>query len=69
MFTFFAEDTDKLEKRLLEDYILKVLETDMLISDQSRRVSETIMERDRISKYIRFHWANTWPVMKHKHWN
>ena len=43
LFVFFAEDTDKLEKRLFEDMITSGLKSEMLISDQSKVISDTIL--------------------------
>jgi len=40
MFIFFAEDTGKLQERLYEDSIIECLKTILLISDNSRLVSE-----------------------------
>ena len=44
MFIFFAEDTGKLPTRIFEKRILDTLEQKSLISDHSKRVSETIRE-------------------------
>lgn len=43
MFVFFAEDTDKLEKRIFEEMVISALKSEMLISDQSKIVSDTIL--------------------------
>ena len=43
MFIFFAEDTDKLERRLFENMILEALQTATLISDQSKLISDGII--------------------------
>lgn len=40
MFIFFAEDTNKLRERLYEDLTIECLQTTLLISDNSRMVSE-----------------------------
>jgi len=42
MFVFFAEDTDKLEKRLFENLIIKVLDSGMPITEHSHFISEAI---------------------------
>ncbi|ODS35211.1 hypothetical protein BEH94_03310 [Candidatus Altiarchaeales archaeon WOR_SM1_SCG] len=42
MFIFFAEDTGKLKERIFEDSVISVLKTELLISDQSRMVSDVI---------------------------
>ncbi len=42
MFVFFAEDTSKLEKRLFENLIVKVLDSGMPITEHSNFISEAI---------------------------
>ena len=43
MFVFFAEDTDKLDKRLFEDIVIARLKIDTLLSDHSTVISDTII--------------------------
>src|SRR3989344_172949 len=43
MFVFFAEDTDKLERRLFEDSIITALKVEGLVNDQSKLISDSIL--------------------------
>lgn len=44
MFVFFAEDTDKLEKRLFEERTISGLKTEGLLNDQSTIISSVILD-------------------------
>lgn len=56
MFVFFAEDTEKLDIRLFEEEVISGLKSEMLISDQSKIISDIIQ-----SMFLRLNKGSTTP--------